>query len=141
MWEKYHHSDKSIFSVSLILQKHKNFNKFAEKRQKKKKQTIKQEISILLFFFMYFRCQSFQEVRSYTPPKCLVSSIFMGFMYSPLLILISTKSRMIILRPHSGDFTHNSLCPQKVLGAGKSVSMPLCQAFVDFPYRWQLLSE
>ena len=83
---------------------------------------------------MYFRCQSSQEVRSYTPPKCLVSSIFMAFMYSPLINLISTKSQMIILRPYSDDFTHNSLCPQKVLGAGKSVSMPLCKAFV---YSWK----
>ena len=32
-----------------------------------------------LAIFPYFRCQSSQEVRSYTLPKCLVSSIFMGF--------------------------------------------------------------
>ena len=52
-----------------------------------------------------------------------------------LFLLISTKSRMIILGPYSDDFTHNSLCPQKVLGTGKPISMPLCQAFVDFPFR------
>ena len=43
--------------------------------------------------------------------------------------------RMIILGPCSDDFTHNSLCPQKVLGARKLISMLLCQAFVDFPCR------
>ena len=32
-----------------------------------------------------------------------------------LLILISTKTRMIILRPYSGDFTHNSLLYKNVL--------------------------
>ena len=52
-----------------------------------------------------------------------------------LFILTSTKSRMIILGPYSDDFTHNSLYPQKVLGAGKPISMPLCHAFVDFPCR------
>ena len=26
---------------------------------------------------------------------------------------------MVTLGPYSDDFTHNSLCPQKVLGAGK----------------------
>ena len=130
-----------LMDSTFLEKKHKSFIKLAWKQQQQqKKQTIKQEILSLpsLYCFSRTLIVSPEDVRSYTPPKCLVSSIFMGFMYSPLINLISTKSQMIILRPYSDDFTHNSLCPQKVLGAGKSVSMPLFQDFVDFPHHWRL---
>ena len=102
--------------------------------KKKKKQTIKQEISILLFHHT-FDVNPFRRFLLTHLPNAWFLLYLWDSCTRLLLILISTKSRMIILRPYSGDFTHNSLCPQKVLGAGKSVSMPLCQAFVDFPYR------
>ena len=70
--------------------KHKSFIKLAwkqqQQQQQQKKQTIKQEILSLpsLYCFSRTLIVSPDDVRSYTPPKCLVSSIFMGFMYSSL---------------------------------------------------------
>ena len=56
------------------------------------KRTNKQKKEILSMpslycFFPYIRCHFSQEVCSYTPPKCLVSAIFMGLIYLSLINL------------------------------------------------------
>jgi len=103
--------------------------------KKKKKQTNNKTGNLYIAFSFAFDVSPFRRfVLTHLP-----NAWFLLYLWDSctrlLLILISTKSGMIIWRPYSDDFTHNSLCPQKVLGAVKSVSMLLCQAFVEFPYR------
>ena len=87
----------------------------------------------LYCFFMYFRCQSFQEVHSYTPPRCLVSSIFMGFMYSPLINFNFHKKPDENFETTFWSFYSQQSLPTKSTRAGKYVSLPLCQEFVVSP--------